>query len=246
MDNWNFDINQFIEFMGKPVGYAILFLITIWLLNKTKILPLIIDWITHKVNNKRASMFIIKSTKNLEVHSVFHELRAWKTRKIKNLKFGDDLRNYIFRDVVLTYKLRAIDESLNNFLKDYPDLNDLEDNQFHSLVVCQVDEIINKYNKDILEAFSLRYGSSEKGKNVFEYVMNLPIKGFNQQHEKVVSFLVRIIEDVCTTVSIYDTNVEKYWAILNAYAAALTATFVDIEKTYSLYNGDLEKMIKNN
>jgi hypothetical protein len=243
MENFNFDINDFIEFMGKPVGYAILVLAAIWLLNKTKILPLFIDWVSHKVNNKRASMFVIRTVKNLEVHSVFHELKAWKTRKIKNLNFGDGLRNDIFRNIILTCKITAIEESLTIFLKNNPDLNDMENNKFHSLVTCQVDEIITRYNKEILEMLSEKYGSRKKGKEIFEYVMNLPIKGYNQQHEKVINFLLRIIDDVCTSMAIYNTNVERYWAILNAYAAALTATFVDIEKTYSLYNGDLEKLV---
>jgi len=243
MENWGFDINEFIEYMGKPVGYAVLVLIALWLLNKTKILPLIIDWVQHHVNNKRASMFMIKEAKDLGVHSVFHELKAWNTRKIKNLNFGDQLRNDIFRNIVLTCKLRTIEESLMTFIQYHPDMNDLESHQFQGLVVSQIDEIITKYNKDVLDELVYKYESKEKGKEIFEYVMNLPIKGYNQQHEKVVNFLTRIIEDVCDTVSMYESNVQKYWAILNAYSAALTATLVDVEKTYSLYNGDLEKLV---
>ena len=240
----NFDFMAFIEYMGKPTGYVILGLLVLWLLNKVKILPLGIDWIANKVDKKRASLFIINNVKSLEVHSVFHELKAWKTRKVKNLNFGDPIRNIIFRDILLKNKIKVIEESLSNTLIKCRHMNDMNVKEFHAMVSDQVDYIITKYNKDILTDLTIKFESEKKGKEIFEYVMNSPIKGFNQQHEKVVSFLLHIIDDVCTTVSIYDNNVERYWSILNAYAAALTSTFVDIEKTYTLYNGDLEKIIE--
>jgi len=241
----NFDFMAFVEYMGKPIGYIILGLLVLWLLNKVKILPLGLDWIATKVDKKRASLFIINNVKSLEVHSVFHELKAWKTRKVKNLNFGDPVRNMIFRDIILKNMIKSIEESLSNTLIEYSHMNNINVKEFHAMVSDQVDDIVTKYNKWILTDCIIKFQSEEKGKAIFEHVMNYPIKGFNQQHEKVLSFLLHIIDDVCTTISIYDNNVERYWSILNAYAAALTSTFVDIEKTYTLYNGDLEKLIND-
>ena len=236
------DLLELIKYMGKPTGYLIAFLFTLWILNKVKILPLAIDWLNFKIHKKRAKMHTLKHTKNLELHSVFHELYAWKIRKIKNLNFGSTSHNIVFRDIVLKSKINSIYTVLNTFVKSNQDLNKLNQTEFKALVDNQVDEIVAMYNKDALDLFIKKFDSREKGKEVFEYVMNTPIKGFNAYHERVIQFLLRLITDVCNSTTIYDNNIERYWSILNAYSAALTSTFVDIENVYSLFNGDLEKI----
>ena len=125
------------------------------------------------------------------------------------------------------------------------DLNNYDQGKFKALVFSQIDDIVFNYNKSIIEEFSSKYGTKEDGRKVFEYVMNSPIKGFNKQHESMVNFILHLIDDICSVNSIYHGNTERYWAILNSYSAAVSSTLVDIEKTYSLFNGDLEKLVKN-
>jgi len=243
MDFFNTEMfTAIVTALGPVAGWVILILIVIWSLQKVGIMPLILTSIKSKVDLKRKQMHLQKDSMDFQNHTLFPEIKVWLRRKLKHLDFGDEERNFIFRDVILKRKLHSIYKHGITPTKDVKSLNELSVTEFTIQVKQAVDDIIEEYNKNIVSDLQLRYGDA-KGTKVFNLVMHTPIRGFNVHHESIVEFLLSLINSICIS-SMYDSNTERYWAILNVYSAAVTSTFIDVEKTFHLFNGELTNLIK--
>lgn len=169
----------------------------------------------------------------LFAHPLFFTADHLLNHKIVMMNFGDTHRNEIFR-TLLRVKIAKICCN-SKALVENPNIMTLPKSGFKALIYTNFTDIIDSYNIILRNKF---------GTEIYDLVMQEPIKGFNAWHEPVVVYTKTLVDDICDS-DLYNTNAERLYAIFNAYHSAIDAALVSAEKTFHGYNGDLSTLLQN-
>lgn len=218
-----------------PIGYQaiiviiMLFIKLILILGVKNVVSIIKTFIKSSKNK-----YVKISRKDLYNHSLFFTKNYIINHKIKMMNFGDDKRTYIFRDL-LEIKINCICDNAKKLI-DIPNVNKVNKTDFKSFAFQNFSDIVDNYNIKFKSIY---------GKDIYDLIMQDKDKGFNRWQETVIIYTRELIEDICESDAI-GNNVEKIFSILNTYHSAIDATLVNVEKTFNMYNGELDKLfIKN-
>jgi len=175
-----------------------------------------------------------KNNINLTEHSLFAEVSFIK-HKMKRIDVGHDKKNKIFRQLLLI-KFDSI-ISFSNDLIIKKDLDKLSNSQFYAIIIKNMTDIVEDYNNKIKLEF---------GEDIFKLVMLDQDKGFNNVHEKTIEFIKGNIERSLKTDHVVFVTVEdKLDFLFDMYYVAIKIAMTDVDKIYKNFNGDLDKLIKN-
>ncbi len=186
---------------------------------------------TYNANARRSKKL---TQAQLEYHYIFSQVDYWLKNRINSMNFGDTNRNKVFR-VILKIHTEAIRDKSLELIKT-PNLDSISTDQFQKIVLNNAAALVETYDQRIKEQF---------GSKLYELIMASE-HGFNNWHSPVVQYNKSLCESICETTGIYQNNTEKTFAILNVYQAALDATYVNVEKMFYSFNGELTKYFRDN
>lgn len=179
---------------------------------------------------KKQRAMIVKAS-DLNHHPLFFTMTHLINHRVKMMNFGDDERNKIFR-TLLEVQIKSVCKHSKKII-DENDITAIDKVTFKSLIFKAFADSIDAYNLEMKERF---------GADVYGIVMQHSTKGYNNWHEPVLVYTSNLVDDICDS-DLYNTNVEKMYAIFNAYNSAIDATLVNVEKTFHGFNGELNEIL---
>lgn len=164
----------------------------------------------------------------LEKHPIFSQISYWTKYKINSLDFGDDKRDKLFKQIIMSETL-----SFEKNIKDIiikKQVNDMSDYDFKEYMLQNYFAILAEYNEEFEKVFH---------KNIYSLVIGGK-NGFNQWKEDSITYTKKTVESICES-TFYHSNKEKVWTIFNSYQSALDSTILVVEKTFYAFNGNLTR-----
>lgn len=181
------------------------------------------------------------SINDLKTHSFYSKCDSWSKYKVKELYFGDDIRNTMFREIV-SIKISVMSQKMRETV-EISDLKCMNKKMFEAIVFKMITEMHVETERRILERLVELY--PKNGSDIYELVMNHEDKGFNAFNQITDNYTERLVQIICES-DMYHDNYEKMDMILDAFKASLGATFPHIESTFKGFNGQLNDIIKPN
>jgi len=160
--------------------------------------------------------------------------KSFYESSINNVDFKDDLKNDLFKTLLLI-KVNTTIETTQQWLKTTNFNSIVSNTQLSDLFYCNINSIINNYEKAILQAYITKYGE-KRGKAFFEYVYNSQ-NGFKIKHSINVKVIYRNINNLIS--SIVFSKKQKIAFYLKQLEIALDTAILDCEKSFEKFNGKL-------
>jgi len=73
-------------------------------------------------------------------------------------------------------------------------------------------------------------------------IPEIAIEKYREVHKKTIGLIIGVVEQICSSVKVYDSNTEKTIAILDFTAILLDMALIDAETTVMQINGELSKI----
>lgn len=187
----------------------------------------------------------VKKASQLLNHDIFI-MKDEYMKLAKEKMFGDDLRDYLFR-TILIQKINSIHDIALQMSKNH-DIKNMTKHQVEAFLKDSTREMVDLYNIRISKKYWERFGN--KGNDVFEMVMNRVCSsdshavGFNRWHKPTIDRIIKIIEYI-SYADIFDNNFERIYMFYFELIAGMSSALFDAEKTFNSFNGELQLMVND-
>ena len=174
------------------------------------------------INNKFPNLH---KHKNPLKSSFFNKMKILVYYKIPRLSIWCPLRNKIFKKALKicfeTWESRAREK----------------------IIEGDIDKFNSEEYLDFWKNFIYKTTDVWEEKAVGEGIPVIAIEKYRTVHTKTVSLIIGVVEQICGSVKVYESNTEKTIAILDFIAILLDMALIDAETTIKGINGELSKVV---
>ena len=161
---------------------------------------------------------------NIQNHIIFSNLRDWENHKYKLIKIDTDNKTKLFQDLIKIIVKNYTVELINFIPSDDISLY----SNFYSTMLDIKNNIYNEIEKTLPLNVSNKLLTDDKG------VTPWLDDNFNT--------ICVYIKDISTS-NIYNTDNDKYIAVLDAINFSINLILIDVEKQFHFFNGELEDLL---
>jgi hypothetical protein len=158
---------------------------------------------------------------------------------IQTFSLHNEQLTSIFK-IIVSNKLKTAHQQTQHFIESQ-NWTKITVRELESKVFSLLKEIVDAYNYEILQTLQEKYGI-QKGKAIYDYVMNASGIGFNHWHATNIRHIEKMIASIIGAKVIKGTS-HKMQLILYELLFGLHSGVIDAEKAFYGFNGKLASIL---